>query len=111
MNVDNANTQRIANTSARQLACSQIIEQTVGLGALPQDLYDAAMRRKENPELSLQELGETMQPPLGKSGMNHRLKKIEQFAGERLAQWLSRTRPHLGTTIQSFDQSDLGKRV
>lgn len=85
VNCDSANTQRIANTAARQLAGIRMIEQNLGLHALPKELYEAAIRRQENPELSLKELGELMDPPLGKSGMNHRLKKIEQFAGDMLA--------------------------
>lgn len=88
VNCDSANTQRIANTAARQLAGIRMIEQTMGLHALPRELYEAAVCRQENPELSLKELGELMDPPLGKSGMNHRLKKIEQFAGEMLTRRL-----------------------
>jgi len=40
--------------------------------------------RLENPDLSLKELGETLEPPLGKSGMNHRLKKLELFAQDQM---------------------------
>ena len=43
-------------------------------------------RLPENPDLSLRELGETMNPPLGKSGMNHRLKRLEKAGTELLAE-------------------------
>ena len=80
VNCDNANAQRIANTSARQLQLLHELEATHGLGLLPDELQAAAQARLENPDLSLRELGEIMSPPIGKSGMNHRLKKLEAIA-------------------------------
>lgn len=84
VNCDNANSQRIANASARQLDLLRSLDEIVGLGILPEDLMQAARARLAHPDLSLRELGETMNPPLGKSGMNHRLKRIERIAQERL---------------------------
>ena len=49
---------------------------------MPEKLQDIAWVRKENPDASLQELGEMLDPPLGKSGVNHRLRKICQIAQE-----------------------------
>lgn len=80
VNCDNANSQRIANTSVRQLELLRALENANGLGMLPSELQDAARARLENPDLSLRELGELMEPPIGKSGMNHRLKKLESIA-------------------------------
>lgn len=80
VNCDNANSQRIANTSARQLQLLHALETTHGLGLLPEELQEAARARLDNPDLSLRELGEIMSPPIGKSGMNHRLKKLEAIA-------------------------------
>ena len=53
-----------------------------GLDYLPENLHEIAMLRVENPDMSLKELGEIMETPLGKSGVNHRLKKIEMIAEE-----------------------------
>lgn len=82
VNCDSANTQRIANTSARQLALIKIIEQEQGIDSLSPVLAVTARMRLQNPELSLKELGEQLSPPLGKSGVNHRLKKLEFIASE-----------------------------
>ncbi len=79
VNCDSANTQRIANTGARQAALINIIEKSIGLQSLPEDLHEVALLRKDNPDLSLKELGEIAQPPLGKSGVYRRLRKIEKF--------------------------------
>lgn len=80
VNCDNANSQRIANTSARQLELIRSLRDSRHLGRLPAELQAAAQARLENPDLSLRELGELMDPPIGKSGMNHRLKKLENLA-------------------------------
>lgn len=80
VNCDNANAQRIANTSARQLELIRFLRDSRTLGQLPAELQAAAEARLENPDLSLRELGELMDPPIGKSGMNHRLKKLENLA-------------------------------
>jgi len=53
-----------------------------GLSYLPEKLQDIATVRVENPDASLQELGEMLDPPLGKSGVNHRLRKICRIADE-----------------------------
>ena len=79
-NCDEANADRIVNASQRQLAAIRKIEEIAGLESLPEKLYQAALLRKENPEVGFSELGEMMDPPLKKSGMYHRLKKIEEIA-------------------------------
>jgi len=84
VNCDNANTQRLADTAARQIELIRRLSETTGLARLPEDLRITAEIRLENPDLSIKELGEQMQPPLGKSGMNHRLKRLEHLAAELL---------------------------
>ncbi len=79
VNCDTANAQRIANTAARQLEALTWYDEEVGLDKLPHDLRDAARIRLENPGHSLVELGALLDPPLGKSGMNHRLQKLERI--------------------------------
>lgn len=52
----------------------------MGLDALPEELREIAYLRLENPELSLRELGEALDRPLTRSGVNHRLRRILEFA-------------------------------
>lgn len=85
VNCDNANTIRIAFTGARQQEVLEYLSEHVGLGTLSKDLQNAAQTRLDYPDLSLKELGEIMDPPLGKSGMNHRLKKLEKIAADHQA--------------------------
>ncbi|MHB8961821.1 MAG: DNA-binding protein WhiA [Saccharofermentanales bacterium] len=82
VNCDNANTVRIAYTGARQQEELEYLAANIGLDSLPEDLRIAAYARLEYPDLSLKELGEKLHPPLGKSGINHRLKKLEKLAKE-----------------------------
>lgn len=80
VNCDSANTQRLANAAARQLDLIGSLSDQGLLDQLPADLKATAELRLLHPELSLMELGAVMDPPLGKSGMNHRLKRLEQIA-------------------------------
>lgn len=82
VNCDTANAQRIANTSARQLEALSWYEQEIGIDKLSQDLREAARVRLDNPGHSLAELGALLDPPLGKSGMNHRLQKLERIISQ-----------------------------
>ncbi len=84
VNCDNANLQRVADTSARQIELLRDVEEIGGLADLPENLQQAATLRLENPGLSIRELGEVMDPPLGKSGMFHRLGKLETWAKQYL---------------------------
>ena len=80
VNCDSANTQRLANAAARQLDLIGTLSDHGLFDQLPADLRLTAETRLNNPDLSLKELGAVMEPPLGKSGMNHRLKRLEQIA-------------------------------
>ncbi len=81
-NCDSANLDRTLNASQRQIEAIKKIEGAKGLRALPDKLYDVAVLRLENPEASLIELAEMMEPPLKKSGINNRFRKIEEFANK-----------------------------
>ena len=50
------------------------------LAALPEELQEVAKIRLEHPEMSLRDLGASMDPPLSRSGVNHRLQRIVKFA-------------------------------
>lgn len=79
-NCDNANTDRTLDASSRQIACIRKIEKLRGLDFLPPKLRQAAQLRLEYPEASLIQLGEMMDPPMKKSGINNRFRKIEDIA-------------------------------
>lgn len=80
VNCETANLNKIVDTSVRQMSNIQYIEETRGLKILPSKLREIAELRLEHSEASLQELGEMLNPPVGKSGVNHRMKKIEEIA-------------------------------
>ena len=80
MNCDSANLTKTMDAAQRQIAAIQKIERIIGLDALPPQLAEMAKARVENPELSLQDLAATLSVPIGKSGANHRLKKLLEIA-------------------------------
>ena len=82
VNFDAANLKKTGVTSKRQREDIEYIDKTVGLGTLSATLQQAAYLRLEMPDASLQELSEASQPHVGKSGINHRLKRLESIAQE-----------------------------
>ncbi len=82
MNCESANLDKTVNTAGRQIAAIEKIQRTRGLASLPDKLMEAANLRLANPEATLAELAELSDPPLAKSGLNHRLKKIEEIASK-----------------------------
>jgi len=81
VNCETANLNKTIGAAFRQIESIQFIENTVGIEVLPQKLQEIAKLRVEHQEVSLRELGELVQnEKISKSGVNHRLKKIEQFA-------------------------------
>lgn len=80
VNFETANSQRTISASVEQLNNISYINSTVGLEALEPTLKEIAYIRLENKEASLQELGKLLATPIGKSGVNHRLKKINKIA-------------------------------
>lgn len=79
-NCDSANIERTLRASDKQIADIEYISDTIGLENLPEDLINIAELRMEFPEMSLRELGEALDKPLGRSGANHRLKRISEIA-------------------------------
>ena len=59
-----------------QLEAIRKIQQVRGLASLPEELRELAELRLENPEFSLRELGESLTPPITRSGVNHRMKRL-----------------------------------
>ncbi len=79
-NCEIANIEKIAKTAVSQIGAIKKIEKYMGFDDLPETLREIADLRCRFPEESLKELGERLTPPLGKSGVNHRLKRIEEIA-------------------------------
>ena len=80
VNCDTANINKVVNAASKQIDDIKLIEERRGLDSLPEQLKTVAEMRLLNPHLSLAELGERLSPPLGKSGVNHRLAKISKIA-------------------------------
>lgn len=81
-NCEMANIDRSLKASEKQLAAIEKIKEKIGLDALPEILSEFAKKRDENRELSLEELGGMFDPPLTKSGVNYRMRKLMKIAGE-----------------------------
>lgn len=80
VNCETANLSKTVDASVRQLENIRLIEQTIGIKTLPENLQTIAKVRLQFPDFSLKELGEILCPKVGKSGVNHRLRKIEEIA-------------------------------
>lgn len=80
VNCETANINRTVSAAVKQLEDINYIKDTVGLDSLSEGLMEIAVLRAENTEVSLKELGQMLSPPVGKSGVNHRLRKISEIA-------------------------------
>ncbi len=80
VNFETANIERTVGAAVKDIEAIEFIEKHGGLKQLPENLREIAKLRVENPDVSLKSLGESMDPPLGKSGVNHRLRKIREAA-------------------------------
>lgn len=82
VNCETANLAKTINASIRQIKKIEFIDNSMGIENLPENLKEIARLRLENQDASLKELGELLRPPVGKSGVNHRLRKLEEIADE-----------------------------
>ena len=80
MNCDNANMDKTLNASLQQVEDINFIFEKKDKSFLPEELLQVAELRLAHPEMSLRELCESVEPPLSRSGVNHRLKKIGEIA-------------------------------
>ncbi|MFA6807864.1 MAG: DNA-binding protein WhiA [Eubacteriales bacterium] len=80
VNCETANLTKTVDAAVRQVENIKLIEKTIGVNALSDNLREIAFLRMEYPDSSLKELGEILTPKVGKSGVNHRLRKIEEIA-------------------------------
>lgn len=82
VNCEAANLNKTVSAAVKQIEDIIFIMETKGPFYLPDNLQALAVARLENEDASLKELGEMMTPPIGKSGVNHRLRKISEIADE-----------------------------
>lgn len=82
VNCEAANINKTVNAAVRQMEDIRYLEETRGLDRLPPGLRDIAIARLNHSDASLKELGEMLDPPVGKSGVNHRLRKLSRLAEE-----------------------------
>lgn len=80
VNCETANLGKTVDASLRQVENIRYIAENIGLNRLPEGLRDIAEVRLEYSDANLVELGQHLSPPLGKSGVNHRLRKLDQIA-------------------------------
>ena len=82
VNAESANVAKTVDASMDQIRDIQLIDDTMGVRRLPPALAAAAQARLENPESSLKELEAMLSPPVSKSGVNHRMRRIARIADD-----------------------------
>ena len=82
VNCETANLNKTVNAAVRQIEDIKFIYKSKAEDKLSDNLKEIANLRMENPDISLVELGKLLKEPIGKSGVNHRLKKIQEIANE-----------------------------
>lgn len=84
-NFETANIGKTAAAAAQEVLAIEKIRNCSGISALPEELRGLAELRYKNPELSLRELGQMLSPPMSRSGVHHRMKRIMEF-GEKMSE-------------------------
>jgi len=82
VNMDRANVSRSVEASLKQLQDIRLIDEERGLSTLPAALRELARLRMENPDMSMEELGQALSVPASKSAVNHRFRRLAQIAEE-----------------------------
>ena len=80
VNCETANIDKTVTAAVKQAEDIRTVMRMPGYRKLPQGLRELAQLRLDNPDASLKELGQMCDPPLGKSGVNHRLRKLSALA-------------------------------
>ncbi len=80
VNCDSANADKVVAAAQEQLGAIRLLVKTYGIDALPEPLRETALLRITNPEASLADLARLSSPPVSKSCLSHRLKKILSLA-------------------------------
>lgn len=82
VNCETANINKTVNAAVKQIEDIRLIEQKKGFHNLNEGLAEIAELRLQYPEATLKELGMMLNPQVGKSGVNHRLRKLSEIADE-----------------------------
>ena len=82
VNCETANINKTVSAAVKQMDDIRYIQAVIGLDGLPDNLREMARVRLERPDATLKELGEALNPPVGKSGVNHRLRKLGILADD-----------------------------
>lgn len=82
VNAETANVQKSADAAIAQVEDIRLLAETHGLESLPPALHELAQLRLEHPDVSIRELGEYATPPLSKSAVYHRIRRIEAHAAD-----------------------------
>ena len=82
VNCETANLTKVVDASMEQIAAIRRLEEAGKLDELPVKLRQTAGLRMENPEATLTELAEMLDPPVSKSALNHRMRKLIELANE-----------------------------
>ena len=82
VNCETANLTKVVDAAQEQIAAIRRLQEQELLDSLPEKLRLSAQLRLDNPEATLQELADMMDPPVSKSAMNHRMRKLLQLAKE-----------------------------
>ena len=90
VNCETANINKTVSAAVKQIEDIRFIQSVAGLSGLPESRQEMARIRLERPEATLKELGEALEPPVGKSGVNHRLRKLSLVAEELRQQFPDR---------------------
>lgn len=80
VNCETANLNKTVSAAVKQLEDITYLRDTIGLEKLSEGLEEVALARLSHPDASLKELGALLSPPVGKSGVNHRLRKLGDLA-------------------------------
>jgi len=80
VNCETANIEKAVKTAVKQIKDIELIKEKIGLESLEPALKEIAELRLNNPDLSLKEIGGLLNPPLTKSGVNHRFRKLQELA-------------------------------
>ena len=91
VNCETANINKTVSAAVKQMEDIIYIRDKAGLDSLPDNLREIAELRLARPEATLKELSEALDPPVGKSGVNHRLRKLGS-----MAELLRQERPDTG---------------
>ncbi len=82
VNCETANINKTVNAAVKQIEDIRLLEEKVGLESLSEGLEEIARLRLQYPEATLKELGLMLNPQVGKSGVNHRLRKLSLLADD-----------------------------